>query len=107
MSGTVWVLFPSLGVSTITIPPSHTCAHLVPEVGETVRLNLTFQEPVSSVFRVFEAVNTKHTGGIQPTVSARVGWFPHFEHLQFDDEAQQELFVKKYLATLCRWTVEG
>ena len=51
---------------------------------------------MSSVFRVFEAVNTKHTGGVQATVSARVGWFPHFEHLQFDDEAQQEFFVKEY-----------
>ena len=53
---------------------------------------------MSSVFRVFEAVDTKHTGGVQATVSARVGWFPHFEHLEFGgDYDQKSTFAKDTL----------
>ena len=97
MSGAVWVLFPCFSVSTITISTSHTCAHLVPS-GKLSQLIISMvQRPVSSVLRVFEAVHTKHTGGVQPTVSARVSRFTHFEHLEFDDKTQKAFKVRNTL----------
>ena len=72
---------------------------------EKTRLIVSFQGPVPSMFRVFEAVYTQHTCRVKATVPAWVSWFAHFEHLYFDYWAKVH-FCQGYLATLCRWAVE-